>query len=62
MNEWKQIDCMSHKFIWSEYACKFLCPCGEDVLLSDELVICECGRIYRLVIRVEVKENAEHSH
>ena len=61
MTEWKPIDPLGVKFAWHDCSCVIWCPCGNGFVLSNELVICPCGREYRLVTRVEMKEHEEHS-
>lgn len=43
---------------WSESSACFDCPCGvSEIILSDngDEKTCDCGRVYRLIFRVEVK-------
>ena len=43
---------------WSDSSACFDCPCGiTEIILSEggEEKVCDCGRVYRLVFRLEVK-------
>lgn len=41
---------------WYDTTCGFDCPhCGEEVVLAEpeDAWRCDCGRLYRMVVRVE---------
>lgn len=43
---------------WGDASSCFDCPCGsQEIILSEggEEKTCDCGRIYRLIFRVEIK-------
>ena len=44
-------------FKWEDCTIGFTCKCGADLCVDSqgEPVICECGRMYRLVSLVQVK-------
>lgn len=54
------------KYGWFDSTCEVICPCGisNNLILSsdgEEKTCDECGRTYRLVSYVEVKESGEDS-
>lgn len=53
---WFLIDCDSVKWIWDDFGCAFICPCGKEVVLTEpgETKDCGCGRSYKLQAYVEM--------
>lgn len=45
---------------WDECAEGFRCKCGDDLIVSDETVICTCGRTYRIYHMLLVEEANGH--
>ena len=44
-------------FLWDDCTIGIKCACGQDVVLDsqNENSECECGKIFRLLTRIEVK-------
>lgn len=49
---WKDI-----KYKWTDSTALIVCKCGEELVLSDEVVICNCGIKYRLKQVIEMEES-----
>jgi len=51
---WTKI--IPEQYEYWESCISFTCDCGKTVAVDDETVQCTCGRIYRLISRLEVIE------
>lgn len=64
MSDWRPIppsDPQHLKTVWSECAMELACVCGAQGLIVEneqgqDGIACDCGRRYRLVCQLEVKE------
>jgi hypothetical protein len=58
-NHWQnafEAGAKSHPDYSDEFFQALVCPCGATVILDEEPQTCECGRVYRVTIANEVKE------
>ena len=55
---WKAVNWSEIRDEWYELAEGIVCACGEQIVVSvdDGQKRCECGRTYRLVCRLQMRE------
>jgi len=59
--DWQRVDDKDVTWDWEDYTCGFRCKgCGQDIIFSEPGVphICECGREYMLMARLEWRQRA----
>jgi len=54
MADWQKADRSKLDITYEDACIAFVCQCGESVELSDEPRRCECGRVYRYVVQLQV--------
>jgi len=54
--EWKRADRSQLTISWEDVSISFVCPCGEEIMLIDEPVQCDCGRRWRYVTQLQVQD------
>ena len=58
---WRKTRVNDVKYDWFDCSTGFDCPCGRDIVVTDEddPIECDCGKKYRLVTYLEVWEDKD---
>lgn len=54
---WQKADRAAMTITWEDAVIAFVCPCGEEIVLEDEAKTCDCGRVWRYVVQLQVQED-----